>query len=235
LSADPGGQKPHAKRTPKGGRVNEMPTSSADDGSMVTTATDRAADVAGTATDQAAEVAGTVKEQVSAVAQEVSAQTQNVLGQAKDTLHDQARARTGEAAKALREWTDQTRALAEGRTEDAGAVGRYAGQASDKLAELARRVDARGFDGLVRDVETFARDKPGVFLFGAGVAGFLVGRMLRGAAASSDASPGGGSSGASATAPVAGPAVWKPEVEPTLAAGAPPLPSSLPRPSAGGL
>lgn len=215
--------------------MNQTPMSSGGDASRTDTATDRAGEVAETAKDQAAQVAGTVKDQAGAVAQEASRQAQDMVGQVKDTLHCQAVTRTNELAGTLHRWSDEARALADGRTEEADQAGRYARQAGDKLGEFAQRIDQRGFDGLVDDVQRFAREKPGLFLLGAGVAGFVAGRLLRGATGGDEANATNGktgtrqlSGGQSSTAPVpvTGPAVWSPESEPTLptASGAPTMP-----------
>ncbi|HZR12380.1 MAG TPA: hypothetical protein VFC33_03945 [Acidimicrobiia bacterium] len=145
------------------------------------TATQRTQDVAQHAGDRATDVAQSAKERAGDVADEVRTQTANVAQQAKDQLHQQARSQTGEAASALRRISDQARALSEGRVDDAGQVRDYARQAAGKVSDFADRLQSRGFDGIVNDVESFARRRPGAFLVCAAGAGFLVGRLLRGA------------------------------------------------------
>jgi len=58
-----------------------------------------------------------------------------------------------------------------------------------QIAETGRRaaeyLDRRGFEGAVGELQDFARRKPGTFLLGAAVAGFLVGRAAKAAQASS--------------------------------------------------
>jgi len=154
---------------------------------VASTTTTEAAQVAGTATDGAKEVAKETGRQVNQVAGEAAEQARQLLAQTGDQLKEQASAQTGRAAEGLRTVTSQLTALRNGRPEDAGAVGDYAQQLTDKLGELADRLDDRGFDGIVNDVHRFARRRPGVFLVAAGAAGFLAGRFLRGTqAASSD-------------------------------------------------
>jgi uncharacterized protein YjbJ (UPF0337 family) len=196
-------------------------------------------DVAGTAKEQATQVGGQVKEQAGNVAQEVAHQTQTLVDQTVGTLREQAHGRTSEAAQALRQWSDQARALSEGRAEDAGEARRYVLQASDKLAEVAQHVERRGFDGLLEDVQRIGREKPGLFLLGAGAAGFLAGRLLRGASASSG-SAGDGASGSSngsqaqAPVPVMGPAAWG-ETDEAVPRGFADHPDVLPPQSYGGV
>ncbi|HEY7134406.1 MAG TPA: hypothetical protein VIB48_05020 [Acidimicrobiia bacterium] len=182
------------------------------------------------ARQQAGEVAGTVKEQAGNVVHEVTRQTQNLVDDAKQNLQQQARTRTDDLAQVLHRWSDQGHALA--RTDDPQSADarRYVEQASDKLSEVADHVEERGFDGLVDDVERFARRRPGVFLLGAGVAGFLVGRMMRGAAAGA---PNGAHDGAAAPAPLPEPApsITAPELQTGLTVGAPrELPGETPSP-----
>jgi hypothetical protein len=52
---------------------------------------------------------------------------------------------------------------------------------ADKVEQLARRLEQRGFDGAVQDLTNFARRRPGVFLLSAAATGFVVGRLGRGA------------------------------------------------------
>jgi hypothetical protein len=159
------------------------------------TATEKGKEVAGTASDQAKAVADTAREQVGQVRQEVAQQGREVVSQATAKLQEQGRAQAQELASTVRGWADQTRALAEGRPEEAGQVAQYARQAADGVANAAGKLEERGFEGVVDDLQRFARRRPGVFLFGAAVAGFGVGRLLRGASA------GNGSSYSSETAP----------------------------------
>ena len=56
-----------------------------------------------------------------------------------------------------------------------------------QIADTGRRVadylDRRGFEGAVGELQDFARRRPGTFLLGAAVAGFLVGRAAKAAQA----------------------------------------------------
>jgi len=149
----------------------------------VSTAAEQSKQVAGTASESAKEVAQTAKEQASQIASEVADQGKNLLHEAKGQLSNQASAQTDQLSQAMRTISVQAMALANGRADEAGPVGEYTRQAATKLSELANRVDERGFEGVVRDVENFARRRPGAFLLGAAVAGFAVGRVFRGAAA----------------------------------------------------
>ena len=50
---------------------------------------------------------------------------------------------------------------------------------------MADRLNSKGFDGVVDDVQAFARRRPGAFLAIAAATGFVAGRLFRGAQASS--------------------------------------------------
>lgn len=148
-------------------------------------------EVAGTAKDQAANVAGTAREEVGNVAQEAKTQASNLVSEARSTFRGQAQGQTQQVAGYAGGLADQFQALTDGRIDEAGQVGQYAQQAGDQVRQLARRLDERGFDGVVADVERFARRQPVTFLIGAAATGFVVGRLLRGARdASADSSQG---------------------------------------------
>jgi hypothetical protein len=97
----------------------------------------------------------------------------------------------------MRRIGDGINALAEGRPEDAGPVAGYARDAAARVGDMAQRLESRGYDGMVQDVSAFARRRPGVFLAGAGLLGFAVGRVIRsgGASGSSNGSSMGSSMG----------------------------------------
>jgi uncharacterized protein YjbJ (UPF0337 family) len=150
-----------------------------DPASATMSAREQAGEVTSTAMDHAQQVAGTASDQAAAVAQHATEQARNVLGDARDQAHRQAQLQTGQLADALERWRDQARALVDGRPDDAGAVGDMARQATERLGVLAGSVRERGFDGIVDDVQQFARRRPGAFLLGAAAAGFVVGRLVR--------------------------------------------------------
>jgi hypothetical protein len=56
----------------------------------------------------------------------------------------------------------------------------------------AERLESGGLEGVLRDVSSYARRRPGMFLLSAAGVGFLAGRLTRAARAGSD---GGSSSG----------------------------------------
>lgn len=143
------------------------------------TAKERASDVAGTAKDRATDVVTTAKEEVAGVVDEARTQVRDLYRQAATSLRDQAESQTGTLATALRELSEQGRALAEGRGEEAGQARDYAQQAAEKVGEIAERIESLGLDGVLDEVQRFARRRPGAFLAGAALAGVVVGRLVR--------------------------------------------------------
>ena len=78
----------------------------------------------------------------------------------------------------------QAVALSQGRPEQAGPLVDYAEQAATWLDNAASHIEERGLEGLATDVVDFARRRPAVFLAGAAVVGFGVGRLIRSGAIS---------------------------------------------------
>jgi vacuolar-type H+-ATPase subunit H len=152
---------------------------------------ERAGQVAGAARDEAQSVAGDVRQESSAVAREAATQAHNVLDETRSAIRSQARQGAERTAGALDNLSSQVQALASGDREGAGELGRYADQASERLHALAQQISNRGFDGLVDDVQSFGRRRPGVFLAVAAASGFAAGRLFRGAQAASSGSDAG--------------------------------------------
>lgn len=161
--------------------TGETPGASQQAKEAASTAAAKTSEVAGTAKEGTKQVASEATQQAGQVAKEASVQARELVGQARNELRDQATQQTGKAAERVRTLSEQMQALTDGRPEEAGPVGDYARQAGDRLQKVASRLDEGGLDGVFDDVQGFARRRPGVFLAGAAVAGFAVGRMLRGA------------------------------------------------------
>lgn len=152
----------------------------------------QAQDVAGGAKKAAQQVAGTAKEQAGQVAQEAKTQVKQVVGQAQSELSDQAQTQQTRAASGLHSLGDQLAAMARG-SEQPGMATDVAQQAADRAHEFAGWLENRDPQGVLDDVRTFARRKPGMFLVAALGAGVLAGRLARGMSADSDAAASSGS------------------------------------------
>jgi ElaB/YqjD/DUF883 family membrane-anchored ribosome-binding protein len=153
-------------------------------GRVADTAKSEASNVASTAAGGARDVAGEAGTQAKAVAGEAKQQLDRLMRQSRGEFRQQAEQRTAQAAGQLRNLSEQVSALVQGRPEAAGQLLGYANDAQQQLRRLAARMEQGGPQGVVDDVTRFARRRPGVFLAGAAGIGFVVGRLVRAAAAS---------------------------------------------------
>jgi hypothetical protein len=138
-----------------------------------------AKEVAHEAASQAKAVATEAKEQVREVASDVKAQAEELVHRTQDGLRNEAQSRTQQAADSLRTLGSQMEALRNGDTDRAGPVLRYVDEAQRRVSTLADRLQQRGFQGLVDDVSSFARRRPGLFLAACAGTGFVVTRLVR--------------------------------------------------------
>ena len=154
--------------------------------------------------DAAVQVSATVVEQASEVSGEVSSVAERLVDDTKSQLRQRADTQLGQLADDLDLLHRQTRALAQGRPDDAGALVGFVQEGADRLGDLAERLHKGGFDGVVVDIKRFARSRPVVFLAGSALAGVAIGRLLRNEAAAvqgrraQNQVPAGGTAGGSA-------------------------------------
>ncbi|MCG6494314.1 hypothetical protein [Kitasatospora sp. A2-31] len=138
--------------------------------------------------DNAAEVASTVKEQAGQVVGEAAAQARDLLGEAREQGREQAKAQTRRLAQNVRRLAQELEEMAGHGTPDSTATAAV-GQIADRGHRVADHLETRGPEGLLEDVRDFARRRPGLFLTGAALAGFALGRTGKGVAAGSPAGP----------------------------------------------
>jgi hypothetical protein len=148
-------------------------------------AAEQGAEVRDAIRGQAGEIADSAREHAGEVVHSAKDETRQVVERTKRAVEDEARQRTDELAHAVRRMSEELRALADGRTDEAGPVVGYARDAASRVSDVAERLERRGYDGMLEDVADFGRRRPGVFLASAGLLGFAVGRVLRSGGASS--------------------------------------------------
>jgi len=136
-----------------------------------------------TAQEKGRELKATATEHSEHLAEEAKAQAQQVVLDARDQLRQQMQTQSDKMRGGLSQLRDQIDALSNGRVEQAGPLPGYLGSVVGQLDSWGDTIDRRGIEGLWHDAEVFARRRPGMFLFGAGIAGFVVGRALRAGAA----------------------------------------------------
>ncbi|GAA2522432.1 MULTISPECIES: hypothetical protein [Streptomyces] len=133
---------------------------------------------AGQARQAATQVAGTAAEQARTVADEARQQAGTVIDDLRSRAMDEAEGQTRRAAETLRQWAGDLSSLAAHAEKDSPARS-LAAQAGDKGQRAADYLERQGVQGLVTDLQGFARRRPGAFLGGALLAGLAVGRLAK--------------------------------------------------------
>jgi hypothetical protein len=151
-----------------------------------TTAKEQATELGGAVTGQAQALAGQTAQQARLTADEARTQARRLAGQTKNELLGQVDGRASQAAVGLQSMAGQLRAIADGRPGEAGPLVDYAQQAADRVGTIAERLRSGGAQGVVDDVTSLARRRPGLFLAGAIGAGFIAGRLVRSGKAAMD-------------------------------------------------
>ncbi|WP_251152846.1 hypothetical protein [Cellulosimicrobium sp. Marseille-Q4280] len=167
-------------------------------GKHATGVKDRVGDAASHAGDAGREVAGDAKEKARDVAHEAKDRARGLVEQTRDELSTQASSQQQRLAGGLRSLGDELRQMADG-TQDPGYASDLVQRAGDATGRVADWFEERDPSSVLRDVEDFARRRPGLFIAIAAGAGLVVGRLLRGAKDASDTGPdrseGAGSTG----------------------------------------
>ncbi len=144
----------------------------------------RFADEPGRVRDRAADAAS----QAGDVAHEARLRARNFVDQARYEVNQQAATQQRRLAAGLRhlgvELTQMSRS-----SDDPGYATELADRGSATAERLADWFERREPGEVVREVQDFARRRPGTFLAIAAGAGFVVGRMLRGARQDRDTTP----------------------------------------------
>ncbi|MCE0444811.1 hypothetical protein LT493_04460 [Streptomyces tricolor] len=114
--------------------------------------------------------------------------------------HGRSRGQTRRAAGVLRQWAQDLTELAENAPGDSPARS-VATQMADRGHRAADYVDKQGVEGIVGDLQSFARRRPGLFLGGALLAGLAVGRLGKVAGKAAQSGDGGQEQSAGAVQP----------------------------------
>lgn len=177
MATEPKGSMPEGMQG--NGSPTEVPNMPTDDHGEDSGAQERVSAVAGTAADEAKELARQAGGEARQVAQEAKQELQSLTQQGRQELKRQAEAQTQRASQNLRTLSDQTRALAEGRPDEAGPLAGYVQDVSGKISGWADKLDRQGFDGMVAQVRDFAHRRPAAFFGLCVVTGFAVSRVGR--------------------------------------------------------
>jgi len=150
--------------------------------------TERTSEVASSTKEHASDVASTAGEQARGVAQEAKQQGRDLLYEARGTVRRQASGQKDRAAGQLRSVADELRSMREGTGGQNGAAAELVRQASEQTDRLAAWLEGREPTDILDEIRSFARQRPGTFLLGCLAAGFVVGRLVKGAASAGPSS-----------------------------------------------
>ena len=165
----------------------EVASTAKEEGQRVaSTAKEQGQQVLRSTADQASEVVVSAKEQAAEVADQASVQARNLLEETQSRIEEQTVAGAQRLGQQLQQLGEEALALSEGRPDEAPNVQGYVKRAANTLLDCADRaygvsddIQTRGMGGMLSDVQTFARRRPGVFLLGAAGLGLVAGRAVR--------------------------------------------------------
>ncbi|MET0425145.1 MAG: hypothetical protein ABW046_14765 [Actinoplanes sp.] len=123
----------------------------------------------------ASEIKDTAKEQAQRVGAEAKSQARNVAADLKDQVSGQAKTQNDKLVGTIRQTADQLDEM-RGERDDSPAAA-VVSRVADGGRQLADYLDRNGPEGVLREVQDFARRRPGAFLATALTAGFVVGRL----------------------------------------------------------
>ena len=128
----------------------------------------------------ATDVKDTAVEQAQRVGAEAKDQARNVAADVRDRVGEQARAQNDKLVGTIRQTADQLDEMRGDR--DGSPAATVVSRVAEGGRQLADYLDKNGPDGVLREVQDFARRRPGAFLATALVAGLVVGRLGKGVA-----------------------------------------------------
>lgn len=141
--------------------------------------TSKAKQVAGqgkqAATQAAVDVKDTATEQVQRVGAEAASQARTVAAEVRDKVTEQARTQSDKLVSTIRETADHLDEMRSDRQDSPAAA--VVSRVADGGRQLADYLDRHGPEGVLQEVQDFARRRPGAFLATALAAGFVVGRL----------------------------------------------------------
>jgi hypothetical protein len=149
----------------------------------VDTARAQAAQVGQHAAQEGSQLAGTATDQAKQVAAEARRQARDLVGEARGQLSDQATNQQQKVAGGLRSLAEELAVMA-AKGEQSGPATEVAHQVAERARQAAVWLEQREPGDLVSELRRVGRQHPGTFLLGAVIAGVMVGRLTRGAVAS---------------------------------------------------
>jgi hypothetical protein len=143
-----------------------------------------------TAANEAAKLKGVAGQHAGELAHQAKTEVRNVMSDARDEMQRQIDTQAHRLGGALQDAGGQLRSMAEGAHP--GFVTDLAAQLGQTLDRVAATIDRGGAEAVADDLRSLARRQPGLFLLGAGLAGFVAARLLRAAGTRATGSQGTG-------------------------------------------
>ncbi len=123
----------------------------------------------------ASDVKDTAAEQAKRVAGEAKSQARSLASDVRDRVGQQARSQNDNLVSTIRQTADQLDEMRGDRADSPAAT--VVSRVADGGRQFADYLDRNGPEGVLREVQDFARRRPGAFLATALAAGFVVGRL----------------------------------------------------------
>jgi hypothetical protein len=146
-------------------------------------AAEQAGSAAGDVKDHTVEAAADVKDQAGTelanLQGEARQEARTLAHEARGRVADQADDAARKLASTISGAGGELRSMAERSDQPDGPVTGAVRQLADRSESLAQRLETGGYRGVADDLSRLGRNKPGLFLLAAGVAGFAIGRVLR--------------------------------------------------------
>jgi hypothetical protein len=128
-------------------------------------------------TDRSASVASSAATEAKAVASEAASEAKDVLTDARQQLRQQAEEQSAKVASVIGELGDQLRRMA--AAGESGPARDIVSGVADQAEQMSQRLRNGGLDRTLEDARRVARNRPGMFLAGAALAGFAAARVVR--------------------------------------------------------
>jgi hypothetical protein len=134
----------------------------------------------------AQDVASTAKDQAVTVLDETKHQANRVTEEVRQQVSEQVQQQRGQAVSALRKAGDELGSLP--TDEHSRLTQQIVQMSSERLRDVATYLDTHGPEDMLEGLRSFARRRPMMFLFAAGIAGVVAGRAFRSATSSQEGS-----------------------------------------------
>lgn len=181
MMSDPSdGASPRRAERPAGNETDQSATEQAKQ--TAGQAKDAAAQVAGHGQQAAADVAATGQKAAGEVAGEAKKQASDLIGKTRAEVREQVETGRTSVVASLRGLGEQLAAMTDDVDQEGTAI-EAAATARDRVRGAADWLEARDPDQILEQVRRVGRERPGVFLLTAALAGVVAGRLTRGVVA----------------------------------------------------